>query len=276
MEHWILCASVFVAAYLLNVTYISIFYHRALAHQSVRLTPWLRKFVVATGNWVTGLDPKGWVCMHRLHHQYSDTALDPHSPQNAGIIGTMMAQLKGYRRVLKNLIHGTPSYVQTVRDLDFEVNWLNRKKLWIVPYLVHIGIGVALAVLVKSPALGLCYFYGMMTHPIQGWMVNAFGHSKGYRNFAIDDHSTNNTAVAWLVFGEGLQNNHHRYPQSARFSVRWFEVDSGYGMAKLFNKLGLLEINQEKLAPKLRSKMFTGAALPVNPLLNEACGDVVS
>ena len=36
--------------------------------------------VAATGIWFTGLDPKGWVCMHRRHHTHSDGPKDPHSP----------------------------------------------------------------------------------------------------------------------------------------------------------------------------------------------------
>ena len=46
-------------------------------------------------------------------------------------------------------------------------------------------------------------------------MVNAFGHAVGGRNFDTENQSRNNLAVAWLIMGEGLQNNHHRFPRSA-------------------------------------------------------------
>ena len=55
---------------------------------------------------------------------------------------------------------------------------------------------------------------------VQGWAVNSFGHAVGYRNFDTDDQSRNNTLVAYLVFGEGFQNNHHRFGQSPNFAAR--------------------------------------------------------
>jgi stearoyl-CoA desaturase (delta-9 desaturase) len=60
MMYYSACLMVFVGAYLINITYITVFYHRGLTHGAVRLSPVTRRFVAVTGNWVTGLDPKGW------------------------------------------------------------------------------------------------------------------------------------------------------------------------------------------------------------------------
>src|SRR4051812_2757551 len=121
MGYYVACLAVFAAAYLLNITYITVFYHRGLTHQAVRLSPFARKLVVATGNWVTGLDPKGWSCMHRLHHVHSDTQKDPHSPRYFGIVGLMLAQLDSYNRILRRLNKGDPEVSRLVSDLDFPV-----------------------------------------------------------------------------------------------------------------------------------------------------------
>src|ERR1043166_5218185 len=98
-----LCAVVFLAAYFLNVAMITVGYHRGLAHGALRLHPVLRRAVIAGGNWVTGLDPKAWVVMHRLHHAYSDTPSDPHSPLNVGILGIAAEQLRNYKKVIVGL-----------------------------------------------------------------------------------------------------------------------------------------------------------------------------
>jgi stearoyl-CoA desaturase (delta-9 desaturase) len=246
MGYWIACAAVFIAAYLLNITYITVFYHRGLTHQAVKLSPWARKLVVATGNWVTGLDPKGWSAMHRLHHVYSDTQKDPHSPRYYGIFGLMLQQLYSYNGILRKLNKGDPEVTRVVSDLDFPVSWLNRKKLWALPYVLHVAVWLGLGFGLDMWMLGYCYFLGMMSHPIQGWMVNAFGHSHGYRNFQTGDDSRNNTLVAWLVFGEGYQNNHHRYPKAAKFSIKWFEVDPGYALCLGLQAIGALEIQGAK------------------------------
>jgi stearoyl-CoA desaturase (delta-9 desaturase) len=234
--------AVFVAAYLLNIYYVTVLYHRGLTHGAVRLRPFTRALVVKTGNWVTGLDPKGWACMHRLHHLHSDTPLDPHSPSHNGLVALMLVQLRSYNRILVKLIKGDAATTAVVKDLDFEVSWLNRRGLWLLPYLLHAGISVAIVIVGHAWLLGAAYYFGMMSHPIQGWMVNALAHRFGYRNYATPDDSKNNTAVALLVFGEGYQNNHHHRPRSAKFSVKWFELDLGYALCRASQALGLLDI----------------------------------
>ena len=84
------CLSVFAAAYLLNILTITIGYHRALAHKAVTLSPGLRRLVVAGGSWITGLDAKSWVVMHRMHHDSHAMAslLFGASPRVLGLVRT--------------------------------------------------------------------------------------------------------------------------------------------------------------------------------------------
>jgi stearoyl-CoA desaturase (Delta-9 desaturase) len=248
----VLCAAVFTVAYLLNILTVSVGYHRGFAHQAVTLHPLLRRLVIAGGNWITGLDPKAWVVMHRLHHEYSDTPLDPHSPVNVGMLGMGLEQLRSYERVIVGLLKKDPAYTRYARDLDFPVNVLIRRKLWYLPYLVHAFVAVALAAFV-GPLLGVAYFLGMMSHPIQGGLVNWLGHAVGGRNFDTDDNSRNNHLAAWLILGEGFQNNHHRYPASAKFSYRRHEIDLGYCACVLMDWLGWLEIHRNALIPRPRT-----------------------
>ncbi len=242
---------IFLSAYLLNIFYITVFYHRGLAHESVTLRPWAKSWLRWTGSWVTGLDPKSWACMHRMHHRHSDTELDPHSPTNSSVIGVMLAQLRSYERVLIGVQLGREPYSSVVKDLDFPVNWLNRNRLWLLPYLVHAIIAFGIGFIFQSWLLGAAYWFGMMSHPVQGWMVNALAHKYGYRNFDNGDQSTNNTLVAWLVFGEGYQNNHHRFPESAKFSVKRFEFDGGYVLCRIARRLKILDIPARQNGPRL-------------------------
>src|SRR5262249_16357497 len=70
-------------------------------------------------------------------------------------------------------------------------------------------------------------------------MINSFGHTVGYRNFATRDASRNIVPFALLVAGEELHNNHHRYPGSAKFSWHWWEIDPGWLVVRLLAVLGL-------------------------------------
>lgn len=252
MMYGLVCLAIFAASYLVNIVTISVLYHRGLAHKALRLSPGTLKFAAVLGNWVTGLDPKGWVCMHRLHHAHSDTALDPHSPRQAGILGVFVKQLRSYERILIGLARREEKYTSLVKDLEFDISWLNRKRVWYLPYVLHLAIAVGAGVTGHWLA-GAAYFFGIMGHPFEGWLVNSFGHAVGGRNFQTTDDSRNNNLVAWLVCGEGFQNNHHQHPSSAKFSYRWWEIDPGYALCHVMEALGLVGIERGKLIPAYRA-----------------------
>ncbi|MFT4569342.1 MAG: fatty-acid desaturase [Hyphomicrobiaceae bacterium] len=244
------CLTVLLVTYLINTTTITVLYHRGLAHGAVALSPKTRKFTATMGVWLTGLDPKGWVCMHRQHHDFSDTADDPHSPVHYGLFGVLLGQLRSYERTLVGLAKRNPTYSDVVEDLDFPLSWVTRNGIWYLPYLVHFAVALSLGLVGGWWLLGACYFGGMMSHPVEGWIVNSLGHAVGGRNFETNDNSRNNHLAAWLILGEGFQNNHHRYPASARFSYQKWEVDLGYAVCLTLEMIGVLEIQRDSLIPR--------------------------
>ncbi len=240
------CFLVFVLGYSLTIVLTSIGYHRALAHGSVRLEPWVRKALIELGPWFTGFDAKTWVVMHRMHHQHSDTPQDPHSPLNVGLLGMFQAQYRGFVQTQQGLLLGDPHYASIGKDL--QLSWVARRA-WFAPYVAQISLGVVVG-LVWGWWLGIALVLGLMSHVVQGAIINYFGHAHGGRNFDLGDNSRNNHLAAWLVLGEGFQNNHHRYPSSARFSHRRFEVDLGYGVCRTLAALGVLKIVSTTLMPR--------------------------
>ena len=161
----LICLSVFLAAYLLNICYITVFYHRGLTHSALEIAPWMRQVIAKTGIWVTGLDPKGWCCMHRLHHRYSDSPKDPHSPVHKGFFYIAFEQLQSYKKVLRGLVIADSYYTSLVEDFEFDVSPINRNGRWYLPYLLHITIGAVMAFVFDAYLLGAAYFLGIMSHP---------------------------------------------------------------------------------------------------------------
>ena len=249
----------FVATFAFTLFYTSVFYHRGLTHRAVKLGRRTLKFVLWTGAWVTGVDPKAWVCMHRIHHTFSDTKLDPHSPQNGPLWKILWMALLSYGKTMDGLREGDPFYTDRVKDLKFPIHWLYRNHLWYLPHILNITLGLGVGAFLGEWGIGLGYILGMESHPLQGWAVNALGHSHGYRNFKTNDRSTNNLAVAWFVMGEGLQNNHHHSPRSASFSRKWWEPDFGYTLCLISEFFGLLKIYRKK-APVSKSAKLKQAA----------------
>ena len=108
----------FITCYTINMFYISVLYHRGLAHRSVGLGPNLRKFIEKTGIWVTGLDPLSWVLMHRIHHLYSDQEKDPHSPLNGGIFKVWVSQYKSYLYFMERMkLRDNATYNDLMKDI---------------------------------------------------------------------------------------------------------------------------------------------------------------
>ena len=238
----------FAVAYLASILTITVGYHRGLAHRAMALHPALRRVVINGGIWLTGLDPKAWIVMHRMHHAYSDTARDPHAPAG-GLLKMVVQQYYGTSNTIRGLRYNDPAYTTFADDLDFDLHPLTKRWMWWFPYVMHAIAGVIIGVTVGW-LFGAAYFTGIASHPFQGALVNYFGHSAGRRNFDTPDTSRNNVFVAWVTLGEGFQNNHHRYPGSVSFAYRRSEIDLGYFACLALDAVGLVTIEREQLIPK--------------------------
>ena len=74
-------------------------------------------------------------------------------------------------------------------------------------------------------------------------LVNSVCHSDGrygYRRFDLNDGTTNELVTTILTFGEGLHNNHHRFPRDAYLSHAWYEIDINGLIILGLGKLGLV------------------------------------
>jgi stearoyl-CoA desaturase (Delta-9 desaturase) len=69
--------------------------------------------------------------------------------------------------------------------------------------------------------------------------VNGVGHFWGYRNFESPDAARNILPFGFIVGGEELHNNHHTYPNSAKFSVKPWEFDLGWVWIRMLRALRL-------------------------------------
>jgi stearoyl-CoA desaturase (delta-9 desaturase) len=68
----------------------------------------------------------------------------------------------------------------------------------------------------------------------------------GYRNY--DNKATNLQWIALLTAGEGLHNNHHEFPTSARFAQRAREIDLAWPLIRLLEKCGLAKVQHLPMA----------------------------
>ena len=75
--------------------------------------------------------------------------------------------------------------------------------------------------------------------------VNTIGHHFGRKPY--DNSAGNLQWLAFLTAGEGLHNNHHAAPTSAKLAHRWFEIDPGWYVIKLLTWLRLAKVRLSEL-----------------------------
>jgi stearoyl-CoA desaturase (delta-9 desaturase) len=201
----------------------TVFLHRALSHRALTLRPGAR-MVFRVLTWVlTGIRPRQWVAVHRLHHAYTDTPRDPHSPIVLGTGRVLLANAALYRRAAQD-----PATARYARDLPPD-RW---DRLFFDHALVGLGAGIGLLVLLVGweDALIAAGVHAVV-YLLGGGAINAIGHRFGRR--PNPNLATNNQWLAWLVAGEGLHNNHHARPTAANLQFASGEIDPGWWCIRL-------------------------------------------
>lgn len=218
----------------------TIYLHRTLAHRALTLSGPVSqafRFVI----WVsTGIRPRQWVAVHRKHHAFTDVQGDPHSPVLHGWVKVQLLNVAMYRREANN----PETVARYARDIP--VTRMDR-----VAYdhaLVGLALGVAGAVAVFGWRVGLLAAFVHVNLYLGGSAaVNAIGHHFGRRPY--ENNAGNLQWLAFITAGEGLHNNHHAAPTSARLSHRWYEIDPAWYVIKvlLWTKQATVRLSELKL-----------------------------
>jgi len=230
-----------------TIASVTIFLHRAQSHRALDLhvipSHFFRFWLWLT----TGMVTKEFVAIHRKHHAKCETEEDPHSPQTRGIKTVLLTGVELYRaesKVKETMVKyglGTPDdWIE--RNLYTRFSWQ--------------GVGVMLLInLGLFGAIGLTVWaIQMLWIPIMATgIINGLGHWWGYRNFEAPDASTNVSPWGIVIGGEELHNNHHTYPTSAKFSVKPYEFDIGWGYIRALELMGLAKVRKTPPMLKLGS-----------------------
>jgi stearoyl-CoA desaturase (delta-9 desaturase) len=211
----------------------TVYLHRTLAHRAIRMAPPL-EFACRTLVWLlTGIQPRQWAAVHRKHHAYTDVEGDPHSPLLEGFWAVQFLNGWMYRRVAND----GKSVARYARDLQPD-RWdryvFNHGVLGLV-----CGYGLVTAALGWKLAL-IAWAVHIVSYLLLNGAINAIGHQFGQRKYP--NLATNNQWLALLVAGEGLHNNHHAAPTSARLALGRGEIDPAWWFIALARRLRLVTI----------------------------------
>ena len=214
----------------------SLYMHRYAIHRQYDMGP----YAEATMKWMYwflfGAVSQEFIVQHRKHHELSDGFNDPHSPRF------------GYWKLLRNCV--IPSffrpYAITLSDADVQ----------------RYGATVNDSFTVRYPRVGVILFLAL-TVLLFGWIgfamwafhlfavsfltiatITVFGHSYGYRNFNLNDLTTNVVPLGIVCAGEELHNNHHKDSRNPNFAVKQNEFDLGFFYLSVLNKLNIIQLKK--------------------------------
>jgi len=222
-----------------SVFLTTIYLHRSLTHRGIEINPFLAGLFHLHLALFTGIKPREWVAVHRKHHHFSDGEGDPHSPLIYGLWTVLFGNAFLYKKEANN--------EATVRKYskDYREDWFDRLPNSIQGFSLLGGVAIFMAMFGWAWGLGLFAAQGVL-YILLNASINSICHMIGYRNF--DNQATNMQSIALLTGGEGLHNNHHEYPTSARFALRSGEIDPAWPVILLMEKLGLAKVNRVPIA----------------------------
>jgi stearoyl-CoA desaturase (delta-9 desaturase) len=236
----------FLGHWMLSVFCQTFFLHRYGAHRMFTMSKgWERFFHLVTyaSQGSSYLDPRGYAILHRMHHAYSDTPKDPHSPTNFSNVFSMMLHTKGrydayaYRREMPEARFdgGTPEWPA----LDKIGQFWPARIAWGVAYTAFY------AHFVTAGWMWMLLPAHFIMGPIHGAIVNWCGHRYGYKSFDNGDDSRNTLIFDFVTLGELFQNNHHKFGMSPNFAARWFEIDPCYQVMRVLAWVGIIDLGDK-------------------------------
>jgi stearoyl-CoA desaturase (delta-9 desaturase) len=230
----------FVAFYVVHMVGITVGYHRLLAHRSYKCPKAVEYILVMAGYLGFESSPMWWATLHRAHHRYTETRLDPHAPR-FGIYEAYIGWFlhKGYpdhinpEKQSRDMIND-PLY----KFLDQGGNWA---KGHLLNSLINFSLRAVMALIWgwQLAAVSLVAALIVQQMPL---LLNVVCHlpKAGYKNFNTPDESVNVGWVAFLTLGEGWHNNHHAFPGSARHGMKPSEIDPSWLIIRAMRAIGLV------------------------------------
>lgn len=209
----------FALFYALTGLSITAGYHRFFAHRSYESHSLLKLFYLVFGACAFENSALKWASDHRLHHKHVDTPQDPYNIKEGGW-HAHMGWIFFDRAQWTNL--------DNVKDLSADpyVMWQDKYYPWIAavvgtlfPLLIGLSVGRPLGGLLWGGFFRVAFVHHTT------FFINSLAHMWGRQPYSDQDTSKDNTWLAFLTYGEGYHNFHHKFQADYRNGVRWYQWD---------------------------------------------------
>jgi fatty-acid desaturase len=200
-------------------------YHRAIAHKSVTLSPWVSAILTFFAMFNGSGSPVTWAAAHRLHHAYADTEDDISSPVFHGFWWAHLRWLWQTER---------PPLERFAPDLNRPMY-----NFW-QPML---GPLLAVSYFCGLPFGAAAFFWIGSIRLVFALHAQCFVNSICHTEPGIKPGEDSSRNIGWLSLihllqGENWHRNHHSRPGLARLGWNWKQPDLGYATICLLERIG--------------------------------------
>ena len=206
-------------------------YHRLFAHRSFKAHSFIQLIAMICGSAALQNNVIKWCSDHRLHHKKLDTKDDPYSIKEGFFhahIGWILEDkedpIVGVNDLKKNPI------------LRFQADYY-----WIIAILFSFVLPCFVGFYYGRPLGGLLWggFLRLTLVHHFTFFINSLCHYFGERPFASNISARDSWWVAYLTFGEGFHNFHHKFQWDYRNGIRWYDFDPSKWTIKLLSFFNL-------------------------------------
>lgn len=171
----------------------SIGYHKLFSHRAFIPKVWFVYLSAFVGSLCFFGDPLTYAVVHRIHHKYADTDLDPHNPSK-GRLHAYIGWMATYTPKKTDMLIGV--------DLIRMYPWMPifRKIEWIVPLTVYTIL------VVISPIVFYIVLFAALLSVNSAFAVNAFSHD---HKLLDNNKSVNNKWLGKYINPAFLHRPHH-------------------------------------------------------------------
>ncbi|HEX5037324.1 MAG TPA: fatty acid desaturase [bacterium] len=213
---------------------ISAGYHRHFAHRSYECHSVLEFFYLVCGAASLQNSALRWSRDHRIHHQHIDQDDDPYNIQK-GVFHAHMGWIF-YKSEHDDDFSGVPDLLK-----NRWVVWQDRHYLAIA-----IFVGFVLPTLIGwafgRPMAGLLwggFVRTVVVHHLT-FFINSLAHKFGKRPFTEAFSARDSWWLAFLTYGEGYHNFHHRFASDYRNGYRWYHWDPTKWWVNVMSWVGMV------------------------------------
>lgn len=234
-------------------------YHRLWSHRAYEAHWSLRLFFAIFGACAIQNSILNWSADHRRHHKHvDDNDHDPYSV-NRGFWHAHMGWILFNDR--------GPQDFSGVKDLQRDpiVMWQHRYNLTLtlltniaLPLLLGFLTGKLWGVFILATLLRV-----VLNHHFT-FFINSLAHIWGRRPYSEDNSARDNDLLAFLTYGEGYHNYHHRFQYDYRNGIRWWQFDptkwlirsaSWIGLTSKLRTVSAAQIEKARVAIQYRRSM---------------------